>query len=398
MRVRTHLARGLWATLLFALTGSPTASAETRLSGYLKTFAIVQEAPDLPGDWHRTAQSQNGLRLMWDAFGDNVALQVHYELSPVFASRADVADNRTFTGAGNSWRIGDLGNNLDDGPRHDVFQNLDRLNLQFSLPGGDLTLGRQAITFGASRIISPTDIFLPFDVRTFNQEYRVGVDAIRYQRPLGSLGELDVGYIAGEDAASDNSAAYLQARANAGGNDMFFVFARFADQTLAGVGLQRALGDLGFWLEAARVTGDQDYLRASVGLDRAFGEHVFGQVEYHYNGAGASEPTDYAALFATPAYRTGGLFLLGEHYLMPSLSITASPLTAVSIAGFVNLSDRSAFLSLAAQRSLSDNLYADAGIYLFAGDDLETDGPAVTLRSEYGDSPALAYVSLRYYF
>ncbi len=398
MGVRAWPVAVLRCWVLVALLPWTPASAETNFSAYLKSFAILQEAPDLPGDWHRTAQSQNSLRLMWDVFADSVALQFHYELSPVFASRTDVPSNGTFAGSGNSWRVGDLGSNLDNGERHDVFQNLDRLNLQVTLPAGDLTLGRQAITFGAARVISPTDIFLPFDVRTFNQEYRVGVDAIRYQQPLGSLGELDLGYIAGDDGAADNSAAYLQARANANGNDMFLVLARFADQNLAGVGLQRALGDLGFWLEAAHVAGDQDYWRASIGLDRAFGEYVFGQIEYHYNGAGSGEPADYASLFATPAYRTGGVFLLGEHYLMPSLSITASPLTAVSIAAFINLSDESAFLALAAQRSLSDNLYADAGLYLFGGSNFETGTGTIAFGSEYGGSPALVYASLRYYF
>ena len=381
-----------------ALLSCAPVSAELNFTGYLKSFAILQDTPDLPGSWEQAAESQNSVRLMWDAFHNNIALQLHYEVSPGLVSRRTGLDNGTFAGAGNSWRVSDLTPNLDAGKRHDVFQNLDRLNLQLALPGGDLTIGRQAITFGASRIISPTDIFLPFDVRIFNQEYRVGVDAVRFQRPLGELGELDVGYIAGDDAHSETSSAYVQARINAGGNDMFMILARFANQTLAGVGVQRALGELGFWAEAARVSGDQNYWRGSLGLDNAFGENVFGQVEYHYNGAGASSPRDYAALFRTPAYQSGGLFLLGEHYLMPSLAITASALTSVSLAGFINLSDGSAFLSVALQRSLSDNLYADLGMYLFEGDGFDHASPMPGPGSEYGASPALLYASLRYYF
>jgi len=375
---------------------APAAATETQLAGYVKSFAILQDKPDLPGSWHRTAQSQNSVRLMWDVFHKNAALQMHYELVPVVASRRTALDNRTLAGASNAWRFSDIAPRLSSGSRHDIFQNLDRFNLQLSMPEGDLTLGRQAITFGASRIISPTDIFLPFDVRTFNKEYRVGVDGLRFQRPIGSLGELDVGYIAGDQARSVNSSAYVQVRVNAGGNDMFGVYARFVDQTLVGAGVQRALGELGFWAEAAHVSGDQDYWRASLGVDHAFGENVFGQIEYHFNGAGTADPEDYAALFTTPAYRSGGIFLLGEHYLMPSLAVTLSALSALNVAAFINLSDHSAFASLSVQRSLSDNLYADLGIYLFTGDSFN--GPTASLGSEYGSNPSLLFASLRYYF
>ena len=391
---RARISRLIYASLLFC---APVA-AERNFAGYLKSFAILQEAPNLPGSWDNTAESQSSLRLMWDSFHNNYALQVHYEVSPVVVSRRTSLDNRTFTGASNSWRVSDFKSDLDSGKRHDVFQNLDRLNLQVALPGADLTIGRQAITFGASRIISPTDIFLPFDVRTFNQEYRVGVDAVRFQRPLGQLGELDIGYIAGEGARSENSSAYVQTRVNAGGNDMFLVLAKLADQTLTGVGLQRALGELGFWAEGARVSGDQNYWRGTLGLDHAFSEKVFGQLEYHYNGAGASRPQDYAALFSTPAYQSGGLFLLGKSYLMPSLAITVSALSTVNVAGFINVSDGSAFLALTMQRSLSDNLYTDLGMYLFAGDGFDTAGVTPGAGSEYGASPALLFASLRYYF
>jgi len=51
--------------------------------------------------------------------------------------------------------------------------------------------------------------------------------------------------------------------------------------------MQSELGSLGFWLEAAYVDGESNYVRASTGVDYAFNEVIFGMVEYHFNGAGS---------------------------------------------------------------------------------------------------------------
>jgi len=225
-------------------------------------------------------------------------------------------------------------------------------------------------------------------VRTFNQEYRIGVDGVRFQHPMGQLGEVDVGVITGHNADADTSAAFLQVRTNVGGHDLQFAVSRFARQTLLGGGVQTSLGNFGFWLEAAQVSGEEDYLRLSTGLDYAFSENIYGLVEYHYNGAGSDTPADYIASLDTAPYRVGGVFLLGKHYLIPAVSVQLTPLWSLSLQSLANLSDRSMFLSLSAVYNVTENAYMDFGFYYFPGQDL----------TEYGSNPATLYASLRYYF
>jgi hypothetical protein len=43
-------------------------------------------------------------------------------------------------------------------------------------------------------------------------------------------------------------------------------------------------------------------------------------VEYHYNGAGSEDTADYIVEQFTKPYQAGGVFLLGQDYLIPSLS------------------------------------------------------------------------------
>jgi len=363
---------------LLLLTAALCASAETRVSGYLKSFAVTTS---------EVSQSQNSVRLMAERFGERSVWQVHYELSPVLTSREFAAANPTLA-TGRAWRLTDVERRLDNSARHDVFQNLDRFNVQFNLEAGDLTLGRQPVAFGMARVINPTDVFLPFDVRTFNTEYRIGVDAIRFQRPFGQLGEMDFGVIAGDDLRAATSAAFFQLRTNVDGHDIQLAAIRFAEHDLVGAGVQTALGDFGFWLEAAQVSGEADYARLSTGLDYAFSEDVYGLVEYHFNGAGSSKPGDYPMQAGTTPYRQGGVFLFGEHYLIGSVNVQLSPLWSLGTQALINLSDRSAFGSAGLTFNARQNLYVDLGLYAFGGGN----------NTEYGSNPETLYASLRYYF
>ena len=191
-------------------------AADSNFTGYIKSFAVAQnEIHSSFLTQKKTYQLQSSVRLMWEKFGADTSAgrtsagrtvwQIHYELSPVLFSQGQGLTSRTFTIIGDSYRLTDLQNSLSGKTsKNQIYQNLDRFNVQWQFAQGDLTIGRQAISFGSARIINPTDIFLPFNVQTFNQEYRTGVDAIRYQAPLGELGEFDMGLVLGEDGKAEN--------------------------------------------------------------------------------------------------------------------------------------------------------------------------------------------------
>jgi hypothetical protein len=392
------------AFIYFSLV-SFDAVSQVNFSGYLKNYTVVQdEIDDGPIQLDRSYRMQNSGRFMLDVFNGNQVWQIHYETGLDSTSDLQRTGESLLAPERQSYRLTDIDSTIGSSDRKNVVpQNLDRFNVQFQLEGGDLTIGRQAITFGSARIINPTDVFLPFDVRTLNTEYRTGIDAVRFQKPIGQLGELDMGVILGPDGKSENSAAYLQLLTNASGSDYQFTAMRFADQNLLGAGVQSALGQFGFWLEVAQVSGDDDYTRASIGLDYAFSERVFGMIEYHLNGAGSSDPNDYLAQLDDLAYTAGGVFLLGENYLIPSISWQLSTLLSLSTTALANLDDNSVFLSVNADYSLSDNLYMGLGYYHFAGDDFnfsDEDPVAAQLQlgSEYGANPNSIFISFRYYF
>ncbi len=69
---------------------------------------------------------------------------------------------------------------------------LDRAQLKFVLPFADLTIGRQAISFGKAYFWNPLDVFLAFDPRSFDRDYKAGVDALRIDIPFGDFSGLNL--------------------------------------------------------------------------------------------------------------------------------------------------------------------------------------------------------------
>lgn len=415
----------LLSALLIALY-NPAHAEGFSYSGYLKSYALGQDSISIDssdfntanyntGDYNTgdynidsNAQSQNALRLMGAYINpERGNFEVHYEVQPLyFSNEINSASGigSTLSIGNNRYRYNDLDPVLSEhGDHMATLQNLDRFNYQLATETGDLTIGRQVISFGSARFINPTDIFLPFVLQTLNQEYRVGIDAIRYQVDLDGFSILDSGLIIGEDAKTENSAAFFRGKTSFEGNDLEVMTILLEQAWLVGGGIERALGDFGFWLETAYMNNNdkqsKDYWRHSVGSDFALVDNIIVMLEYHYNGAGSQDPADYIDILQQQPYERGGVYLLGQNYLIPAISWIATPLISMNASSFYNVDDQSAFLSLAGEISWSDNLYSDLGTQMSLGDNPELSSSGeLNLASEFGSYPLSLYASLRYYF
>lgn len=406
------------ALLMLALASPAQAADNWVLSGYAKSYFRHQGEADVTLDGAAVTedfwQSQNALRLMLAGdLGQNVSLELHYEITPTAwldgAQRNDGPGSSIIPGA-SSYRYDDLGSEVHSGIDGLITQNLDRLNIRFSLDTGDLTVGRQTISFGSARFVSPTDIFRPFLPSTLNTEYRPGVDAIRWLGSLGDLAEYDIGVVANEGGEPEGLITYSRIKASLSGNDLEATIIHRDDMLIIGGGWERALGLFGFWAEIAHTMSEveqpaidypSDYTRVSIGLDRALSENIFAMVEYHHSSFGTGDPAQYQNFALTEGARSGGIYLVGRNYLIPSVSWTVTPLLGLNASAFVNLTDSSAFMTLSGNYSLSDNLYTDFGVQVGAGDGTKMETlivPQIIDGTEFGSFPTTAFVSLRYYF
>ena len=209
-----------------------------------------------------------------------------------------------------------------------IYHNLDRVAVHFSTDFADISVGRDAIAWGSARIINPTDVIAPYTYDQLDTEDRVGVDAIRVRIPVGVMGEVDTGYIFGNNFDFRKSTIFLRSRLNAVETDFSLLLLEFQENLLLGLDVARGIGGAGSWLEMAYVfakpfhkepnTSD-NYLRTSIGLDYSFGGETYAFIEYHFSEAGAQNPKDFLTNLEQPAYTSGGVYLLGRHYLAPGV-------------------------------------------------------------------------------
>jgi hypothetical protein len=263
----------------------------------------------------------------------------------------------------------------------------------------DLHIGRQAIAFGSAHVINPTDIIAPYTYNTIAKEERVGVDAIRLKAPTGQLGEFDIGYVFGEDFEYEESAAFISLRSYLLMTDATLMAMMFRENYLLGLDLARSIGGAGAWLETAYVFSeegsDEDYLRLSVGSDYSFTDKLYAYIEYHYNGAGESEPYNYFDNLGETAYTDGAVYLLAKHYIAPGLTYQITPLLIFSGQALININDGSYLVFPIFEYSFADDIYSEIGAYIGVGD--ESSNPFFP-QSEFGLYPDRYFASLNFYF
>ncbi len=293
-----------------------------------------------------------------------------------------------------------------------LFHNIDRLNANISLALADISLGRQAIAFGSARSVNPTDVFSPFGTQNLNTEEKNGIDAVRVRIPIQDMGEVDIGAVLGEDAERRNNAFFLRTRFCALDTDFSLIAMDFRDNLLLGADVTRAIGGAGFWAEVAyvfagavdrRISAD-DYFRITVGADYSFRPGLYGFAEYHFNGPGTVRSRDYLENSAQTAYREGGVYLLGRHYLVPGISWEITPLWISTAQVVVNMTDPSCLLSPVIDYNIREDIYLSAGAFISLGDEggvgqLPLAGISqFEPGSEFGMYADMFYMQMKVYF
>ena len=373
----------------------------SEVSGYLKAFSIYQfEQSATFVDRPDQALGEASLRLMWEPKGSFWTSEFHYEIQGFQSSREGwVGSDLVRSNTSDRYRFDDLNPVIAEGKKSVLRQNLDRANVRLKAGQWDITLGRQALTMGSARLVSPVDVFLPFDLRVLDTEYRPGIDALRLERALGDLSALDIGWVVGAEGQRDQSAMFAQWITNYQGIDYATTWIERDQVRLLGLGVTGAIGQHGVWFEAAKVAGREDYWRSSLGIDGGVGDTGLWMVELHYNGAGTSESEGYLSQNNVDAYRNFGVFLFARRYVLSALSVQLSAVTGFASQWVFNLDDQSSFFQVSIDRHVSDEWGLRAGVYRFGGDsDLKftMEGPA--LGSEFGMNPHVVFVGARYYF
>ena len=404
------------------LAASATAAEELNLSAYFKNFSTAIHPAEYSTGSDPTTDpmlSMNNRLRLNAAYRHSrlLAFSASYDLSARLQHRDLFKGDLFSVGlASGRYRVADLDRQISPTDNKTpasfaLYQNLDRLSASLAFPKFDLIIGRQAIAWGSARAVNPTDILTPYAFNELDTEDRPGVDAARIRIPIGFMGEIDAGYVAGEDFDAERSAWYLRGKYYLFRTDISAVVIRFNHHLMIGFDLARAIGGAGFWAEMAWVDVDafdsdnglncDDYFRSTIGGDYSFGGNTYAFIEYHFNQVGSNQAEEYHQALLHPAYSDGAVYLMGQHYLIPGVSLQVSPLVTAGGQILANLGDPSLLVAPNLEYNIAENIYLSAGAYIGLGS-----APSVTLEelsglrfdSEFGAYSDAYFMSLRTYF
>ncbi len=376
------------------------------LGGYLRAFSALAYPPiEIPGFERPISQTVNLLRLEHRvAIGRGANVEVHNRLAWVQGPQVGAVGVGVTPEPDRS-----LDSSFDLVDTDDVTLNhdLDRAVLRLYAGDADVSLGRQAITWGSAQLFTAADLWSPFSPYELDTSQKRGVDAARAVLSPFGTSELEV-IVADRGSLRDLSGgAKLQvfgARL-----DGFFGLAKTWDQ-IAAVGGART--ETGAWTLQAEATLPARILEADAGRDpepgiqlpRAtvgatrFHEDWIVILEAHLNGAGAGDPDDYALRLTDPDLLRGETFWLGRYYAGGTLAWVPSVEWTLTAGAFANLRDPSVLGTATIEYELVESLALSGGWAGGFGSSPELSivegAPALDPRSEFGIYGQTGYVQV----
>lgn len=352
-------------------------------------------------------------RLMLDLdFSSLLAIDLHYQhLALLNSSQMPITVFRlqAVTDTGSPYRLDGLGWALSESDSFSWWHEFDRLSATLSLWRLDLTVGRQAITWGTGRFWQPTDLFSPFGPLQLDREFKAGTDAVRGVIALGDFTQIEGVWAFGKDADVDRSAGLGRFKTLVGSFDLSVLAGRVQTDVVAGGDFAGDLGDTGMGVHGEilfnAVRDAADYFQFQVGLDYRFpgkGPYVLG--EYFYNGVGATGDLGLNLALVDDRILSRGTFQLGRHYLGLGATYEILPILEGSLFAVVNLTDPSALLNPLLEYSVAENASLAFGAAVPLGDTptFFRTGPnpgdvAPFLRSEFGTYPLTVFIEVKAY-
>jgi len=374
-------------------------------SGYLRSLTGISDLGYEPptGD-RRSGFHGDVARVRWRArWGDVAVLEIHDRVQTRI-STTEAGLGESVAGFGVSaapGRWADLEWVWIDDERLRAWHDLDRLSLTAYTPVADVTVGRQAITWGTALIFPVADLWARFSPFELDTEEKPGVDAVRILAYPASGLEVDA--VVADRGERDDVSAGVRATWSLSSADLYGAAGRIWNQAMALGGITWILDTVKLRAEAAAARDlDADAWldpRITAGVDRIGGRWTV-SAEYHFNGLGATDPEGYLTRLASEAFARGESYFLGRHYLGGLASWTVDAQERVRLSGtvLVNLGDPSGTLFPTVSWDLGGATTLSLGGLVALGEEPDLAGTESGLRSEYGTYGSLGYSRFSLYF
>lgn len=384
-------------SLLILGSGAATLAQRLPLTGYVQNVPVWSDQTPLTNG---RVTDVSRFRVTADPAIGPVSIRAAYEHVVTFSQR--ITEGGLGVGAvpeGGEWL--DLQWRLGESA-HSLWQHrFDRLSVDWSPIGAiQLSVGRQAVSWGTTLFLTPADPFIPFVPADPFREYRAGVDAVRARIYPGPLTEIDLVVRPTRTALGEEWTALARALTTWSNWELSGWGGTLYGDLAAALG---AAGAVGAWaLRGEAVVRQQDpgtVFRGTLGVDHLSqirGRDLYFIAEYQRDGLGSSDAGKYPDLFASKTYLRGEHQVLGRDETFVQASYQFHPLWSTSGLWILNLNDRSSLISPSFAYSAGSNTSIAGGIFFGSGsDEITLTRP---LPSEYGLAGKTAYLALSLFF
>ncbi len=394
-------ARGA-TTLLQGESGSLAVGGYARMVGGLQELHF-EAAPEVPADSvvNHLSLSSAVLRLEWKGtLGDLLSAQVDQRIFLRANSEALPLGGRF--GLGTSVvpsRTVNLRTVAYDEDRLLLEHDIDRLALRASLGDFDVTLGRQAITWGISEVFPIADSWTNFSPFELDTTAKRGIDAFRLL--YSQSRSLEVEAVVADRGTLKDLSAGLRFATYEPGADFYFALSKQWREFLVSTGVSAAVGAFKLRAEVVEpfdLDGSAFLLpRATAGASWVHPSLTLA-LEGHFNGTGVVSASEYAShLASSPAIQRGESYLLGRWYAGATATWKISELFHLGLNALCNVKDPSAVLAFALTYQVTQGSELSIGAYQGIGAGALI-GLQTQMRSELGAVGGLYYLALASFF
>ncbi|MFA6439713.1 MAG: hypothetical protein WCX28_10435 [Bacteriovoracaceae bacterium] len=254
-----------------------------------------------------------------------------------------------------------------NGQRWSVFHSIDRLFFRTMTGDIEWTLGRQRIAWGSGRVWNPTDLFNPLNPVNIVKIEKDGVDAITAKTILGNFTDVTCVWNPQNNRTSNYG---IRLRTNISGFDFAAITGRFGQRWNIGGDMTGSLFNAGIRCECIfsgiDLSGSNRIVSTTIGIDNQFTDRLYGLIEYHFNGRGATNKLRYDLI----ALAKGELQNVGQDFITVQTAYLLHPLVTCSGMTMHSLTDQSGYVGSNISYSASDESAIAFGGQYFYGDPL----------------------------
>lgn len=380
-----------------------TGGKALELGGYLQSLTGIHDAGyEVPGSEEVSGFNAEVLRLKWMLrLGDNALVEVHDRIQTQVSSSPS-AYGGSVAGFGVSVVPGrslDLSSDIVREDRVRAWHDVDRLSLTLYTGMGDVTVGRQGISWGISNLFPVADLWAQYSPFELDTEEKPGVDALRIlSYPTSGL-ELDM--VVADKGSADHLSAGIRASLDLSWADLHLAGGKFWNEFLGMAGISAPIG---VWkLRAEGVLpydldeDDAKLPRVTLGVDLLGGETMLSG-EYHFNGIGVDDSDRYGEALEDRRMARGESYYLGRHYLGVVGSWTpGNDRLSLTASGMVNLQDGSNILTPILTYDFGQETRVSVGGLLSSGK-VPVFGDVPVIESEYGMYGDMLFTRVAIYF